>query len=73
LHRLCQYLEARGWLYYQHKKPSSSPASCFVALQKALEPKSRHVFHVAEAKRLQAEADEGQGRPENKSDNSHTE
>jgi len=37
-HRLCLWLENRGWLYYMYKKPSSSPASCFVAMQQVLEP-----------------------------------
>lgn len=51
LHRLCLWLEARGLLYYKHKKPSSSAASCFVALQQFLEPPAKHVLHVKEEKR----------------------
>jgi hypothetical protein len=43
LHRLCLWLERRGWLYYRHCRPSSSPLSCFVALQQVLEPPARHV------------------------------
>ena len=60
LHRLCLWLEARGWLYYKHKKPDSSPASCFVALQNVLEPPARHALHVKDEKRHHAE-DEGPG------------
>ena len=28
LHRLALRLEQRGWLFYKHKKPSSSAVSC---------------------------------------------
>jgi hypothetical protein len=62
LHRLCLWLEDRGWLYYKHKKPSSSPASCFVALQQVLEPPIHHVLQVKEEKRCHAEQEApGQG------------
>jgi hypothetical protein len=57
-HRLCLWLEKRGWLYYKHKKPTSSPASSFVALQQFLEPPTQHVHQVKEEKRHQAEEDE---------------
>src|SRR5262249_47724492 len=43
LHRVCLWLEARGLLYYWHKKPSSSVAACFVPLQQVLEPATQHV------------------------------
>jgi hypothetical protein len=55
LHRLGLWLEKRGWLFYKHKKPSSSAASCFVALQQVLEPPIKHVLHVNDEKRHQAE------------------
>jgi hypothetical protein len=55
LHRFCLWLEKRGWLYYKHKKPSSSAASSFVALQQVLEPPTRHVLHVKEEKCRHAE------------------
>jgi hypothetical protein len=45
-HRSCLSLEKHGWLYYKHKKPTSSPASSFVALQQILEPPVQHVLHV---------------------------
>jgi hypothetical protein len=64
LHRLCLWLKERGWLYYKHKKPSSSPASCFAALQQALEPRTRNVIHVREEKRNRSEDEAmGQGDP----------
>ena len=55
LHLLGLRLEQRGWLFYKHKKPSSSVVSCFVALQQALEPPTRHVLHVKEEKRHHGE------------------
>jgi hypothetical protein len=36
LSRLGLWLEKRGWLFYKHKKPTSSAASCFVVLQQVL-------------------------------------
>jgi len=55
LHCLGLWLEKQGWLFYKHKKPTSSAASCFVALQQVLEPPIQHVLHVKEEKRNQAE------------------
>jgi hypothetical protein len=64
LHRLALWLEDRGWLFYKHKKPSSSAVSCFVALQQALEPPIQHVLYVTEQKRRHTEQGEpGQGGP----------
>jgi hypothetical protein len=64
-HRLALWLEERGWLFYKHKKPTSSAASCFVALQQVLEPPVQHVLHVKEEKRNQAEEGvPGRGDPE---------
>jgi hypothetical protein len=55
LHRLALWLEKRGWLFYKHKKPSSSAVSCFVALQQVIEPPVQHVLHARDEKRHQAE------------------
>jgi hypothetical protein len=57
-HRLCLWLERRGWLYCKHKKPTTSPASSFVALQQVLEPPVQHFLHVKEEKRHHGEEDE---------------
>jgi len=57
LHRLCLWLEERGWLYYWHKKPGSSPASCLVAVQQALEPQTKHVLHLREQKRQRSDGE----------------
>ena len=51
LHRLCLWLEARGLLYYRHKKPGGSPAGCMTALREVIEPPVRHVLHIKEEKR----------------------
>jgi len=51
LHRLCLYLEERGYLYYKHKRSSSSATGGFVAFQQMLEPQTQHVEQVAEQKR----------------------
>jgi hypothetical protein len=48
-------LERHGWLYYKHKKPTSSPISCFVALQQVLEPPTQHILQIKEKKRHHAE------------------
>jgi hypothetical protein len=50
VHRLCLWLEQRGWLYYRNRRPSSSPASCLVALHQFLEPPVQHVQEVKEHK-----------------------
>ena len=55
LHRFCLKLEERGWLYYKHKKPTSSLMSSFVALQQFIEPPVRYVHHVKEQKRHHSE------------------
>lgn len=61
LHRLCLWLEARGQLYYLHKKPEGGAAGALVELQKALDPTTRHVLHIKEEKRRPAE-EEAPGR-----------
>ena len=58
--RLCLWLEDRGWLYYRRKKPSSSPASSWVALQQFIEPGVKHVIQIKQEKR--SEEDEKAGR-----------
>jgi hypothetical protein len=47
LHRLALWMEERGYIYYLHKKPRSSPAGCFVAFQKVVEPRVQHVVQVS--------------------------
>jgi hypothetical protein len=62
LHRLALWLEERGHLYYLHKKPSGGGgAGAFVALQRAIEPQSRHVEQVRHVNHS-VEEDEASGR-----------
>jgi hypothetical protein len=54
LHRLGLWLEDRGWLYYCRKKPESSPASMWVAMQQLIEPGVKHVHEVRNRRALLA-------------------
>jgi hypothetical protein len=60
LHRVCLWLEARGLLFYWHRKPESSALGCFAAVQKIVEPQAQHVVQVKEEK-PRAGADQGDG------------
>jgi len=62
MHRLALRLEEQGYLYYLHKKPDSSAASSFVALQQAIDPTAEHVFRVQDERRGRGE-DEAAGDP----------
>lgn len=62
LHRLALRLEAQGYLYYLHKRPDSSAASSFVALQQAIDPTAEHIFQVQDERRGRGE-DEATGDP----------
>jgi hypothetical protein len=53
LHRLGLWLEDRGWLYYQKKRPSSGPMSSWVGLQQFVEPGVRHVVEIRQERRIQ--------------------
>jgi hypothetical protein len=57
LDRLGLWLEARGWLYYRKKQPTSSPLSALFALQKVIEPQVEHVIVAKEQKRRDAGGD----------------
>ncbi len=48
LDRLGLWLEDRGLLYYRRKKPSSSPASMWVAMQQYMEPGVKHVVEMGQ-------------------------
>ena len=51
LDRFCLWLEDRGWLYYRRKKPSSSAASAWVAMQQFIEPGVKHVVQIKQERR----------------------
>jgi hypothetical protein len=55
LDRLGLWLEDRGWLYYRRKKPDSSPASMWVAMQQFVEPGVRHVREVRQGHKQEDE------------------
>jgi hypothetical protein len=55
LHCLCLWLEDRGWLYYLHKKPSSSTMSSWVVMQQFIEPGVKHVVEVKQENRIENE------------------
>ncbi len=57
VHRLCLWLEERGWLYYWRKRPSGSAAGCFVALQRHLEPQAQHHITITDQKRSERPTD----------------
>ena len=58
LDRLCLWLEGRGWLYYRKKRPTSSPAGCWVAMHQLLEPGVKHVVQVGHQRRQQEDQGE---------------
>jgi hypothetical protein len=60
LDRLGLWLEDRGWLFYRHKKPTSSPVSSLVSLQQIIDPGVRHVVQVGHERR--SETDKGVAR-----------
>jgi len=66
LHRFALWLEAHGHLYYLNKSSSGSAAGAFVAMQRAIEPRSQQVELVRHVEQ-RVEEDEAMGR-----DDSHT-
>ena len=57
LDRLCLWLEERGWLYYRKRKPTSSAASAWVAMQQFIEPGVKHVVQVKQEQRNERDAE----------------
>ena len=62
LDRLCLWLEDRGWLYYRRKKPGSSAASAWVAMQQFIEPGIKHVVQIEQEKRSEDDVEAGKER-----------
>jgi hypothetical protein len=46
LHRLALYLEARGYLYYRHRKPTPGGVPPFLPLQSIVEPQVEHLLEA---------------------------
>ena len=67
VHRLCLALEARGHLYYLHRKSSSSGAArMFVPFQQMIDPPARQVVQAEEFQTKKVDADDpttDDGRP----------
>ncbi len=55
--RFFLYLEAKGWIFYRNKKPSSSPASMWIGLHQALEPGVKHIHELGQERREESEED----------------
>ena len=46
--RLCLHLEAKGYLFYRHKQPSSGVGSSCILLQQLIEPSAKKIVEVAD-------------------------
>lgn len=66
LHRLCLRLEDRGWIYYLHKKPTSTAIGSMMGMHQIIEPQSKHIYEMKEERRPRAE----EGAPGEKEPNS---
>lgn len=65
LHRLALWMEAQGWLYYWHRRPSRSAlGNAFLEVQQLVEPAQRPVL---EAKREERAEREDPGDPPDRS------
>ena len=62
LDRLCLWLERRGWLYYRKKRPTRSPAGCWVAMHQLLEPGVKHILQVGQQRRQEEDQGERKAR-----------
>ncbi len=55
LHRLALWMERRGWVYYIHKKPSSSSlSSAFLQVQSLVDPGARSVVEAVREERAES-------------------
>jgi hypothetical protein len=56
LHFLALWLERRGWLYYKHRKSSSTRlGNAFLEIQSILEPNKRHIIAVRDEMKRESE------------------
>lgn len=53
LHRLCLYLEQRGYMYYLNTKPQGSVAPAMLDLRELFQPSVRHVIEVKDDKQIE--------------------
>lgn len=55
LDRLALWAEARGWLYYRRRRPSStSVGNAFLEVQSLLEPSKREILEVRRDEHVEA-------------------
>ena len=56
VHRSALWLEARGWLYYRHRRPSSSTlGTAFLEVQQLVDPGKRFVLEATREDRSERE------------------
>ncbi|MFN0017609.1 MAG: hypothetical protein ACKVP0_05065 [Pirellulaceae bacterium] len=53
LHRLCLYLEERGYMYYLHKKPQGSAAPMLLDMREIIQPSVRHVIELKDDQHIE--------------------
>lgn len=54
LHRLCLWLQERGWLYHVHKKPSLvSLGRVALELQQMTQPEKRYLLEVRQKQQVE--------------------
>ena len=67
LHRLGLWMEDRGYIYYLHKKPKSSPLGSLIAFQRAIEPCAQYVIQADQVNQeVGEEGASGQGDPDDR-------
>ena len=65
LHRLGLWLEDRGYIYYLHKKPKSSPLGSLIAFQRAIEPGTQYIVQADKVNQeVGEEGASGEGDPD---------
>jgi len=56
LHFLALWMERKGWIYYNHNKPSSNAlGNAFLEVQSILEPNKKHIIEVKKEDKKQNE------------------
>ncbi len=60
IHRLALWAEARGWIYYLHRKADSSTlGNAFLEVQSLIEPEKRHLVEIRQEEAVE-EDDQGE-------------
>lgn len=65
LHRLAQWAERRGWIFYMKKKPSSTAlGTAFLEIQQLAQPEKRHLLEATQEQKAEQDDAGGSGDPE---------